>query len=239
MAVTPPGWYPDPHQTHQLRWWDGNAWTDHYSRPPPAPQSQGPLTAPRRRGPSLGFSIIVIAIGLAGVLLGGIVAGVGFVKNLTTTDNIDVPGRARFHLDAGRYLVYERIGTETSGLGTNFSEYGSISISAESVRVIDASGGELTVRPDTGGTETITRNSEVYTGAVAFRVPSEGDYEVQILDGRPGRALVARALGDTVRRAIPWVGLAIISGLVGLTGAILLVVGSVRRSRDRHLAPNA
>ena len=25
----PPGWYPNPADAAQLRWWDGNAWTDH------------------------------------------------------------------------------------------------------------------------------------------------------------------------------------------------------------------
>jgi len=30
-GVTPANWYPDPTQRHQLRYWDGNAWTDHVS----------------------------------------------------------------------------------------------------------------------------------------------------------------------------------------------------------------
>lgn len=31
----PPGWHPDPNRPGQLRWWDGNTWTDQY-RPVPS-----------------------------------------------------------------------------------------------------------------------------------------------------------------------------------------------------------
>ena len=31
MSTTPANWYPDPMNRHQLRYWDGNAWTDHVS----------------------------------------------------------------------------------------------------------------------------------------------------------------------------------------------------------------
>lgn len=31
MSVTPANWYPDPTNRHQLRYWDGTAWTDHVS----------------------------------------------------------------------------------------------------------------------------------------------------------------------------------------------------------------
>lgn len=30
-AGTEPNWYPDPHGRHELRYWDGSAWTDHVS----------------------------------------------------------------------------------------------------------------------------------------------------------------------------------------------------------------
>jgi uncharacterized protein YxjI len=31
MSSTPAGWHPDPMGRHQMRYWDGNAWTDHVS----------------------------------------------------------------------------------------------------------------------------------------------------------------------------------------------------------------
>ena len=34
-SATPAGWYADPSGQHALRWWDGNAWTDHVTAPGP------------------------------------------------------------------------------------------------------------------------------------------------------------------------------------------------------------
>ena len=31
MSTTPANWYPDPTQRHQMRYWDGTAWTAHVS----------------------------------------------------------------------------------------------------------------------------------------------------------------------------------------------------------------
>jgi len=44
MMQPPPGWYPDPGNANQSRWWDGQAWSSHT-----APASYGPWTPPPRR----------------------------------------------------------------------------------------------------------------------------------------------------------------------------------------------
>jgi len=45
MNTTPANWFPDPMKRHELRYWDGNAWTDHVSNN--GVQSTDPVKATR------------------------------------------------------------------------------------------------------------------------------------------------------------------------------------------------
>jgi hypothetical protein len=50
-APTPPGWYPDPAQQADLRWWDGQAWTAQTSAAaPPTPVIAPPAVPPQGFG---------------------------------------------------------------------------------------------------------------------------------------------------------------------------------------------
>jgi len=68
MNVTPAGWYPDPNDASQVRYWSGSAWTDHRS---PRGQALPPATnvrqVPAPPGPT-GKWYFVITLATVGLL---------------------------------------------------------------------------------------------------------------------------------------------------------------------------
>lgn len=63
MPATPPGWYPDPAQPAQQRWWDGARWTEHTA---PAAQAVG---APTPAASAVTSSRLKVWLIVGGVLL--------------------------------------------------------------------------------------------------------------------------------------------------------------------------
>ncbi len=225
MTDAAPGWFPDSNQQGRLRWWDGKAWTDHY-HDQPATTPPGPPAPARgaRPGPPLAISIVLLVLGVVIFSAGSITVGVSVFRNVTTGNTMTVPGRARFHLSSGNYLIYESVGTSREGGGD-------LSIDAGSVRITGPDGAAVAVNRSTGVTQTITRGNTDYEGAVDFKIDETGDYAFEVLDARPGRALVARSLGDTFRRALPWILIGGVGFVAAVAGLVMVIVGSVRRKR--------
>ena len=58
----PPGWHPDPDGSNQLRWWDGQQWTDQY-QPSPVSTSAGEKVS-MGRGKKIAIGAAVVFVGL-------------------------------------------------------------------------------------------------------------------------------------------------------------------------------
>lgn len=69
---TPAGWYPDPENSGQQRYWDGNAWTEQFA-PGNAPSAPTPSATKKPLYKSTWFIVVAALIGLGVIinLLGG------------------------------------------------------------------------------------------------------------------------------------------------------------------------
>lgn len=54
QSTPEPGWYDDPEQPGSLRWWDGQAWTDHRR---PLPTDPPPTGSPAVAGVAAGHAV--------------------------------------------------------------------------------------------------------------------------------------------------------------------------------------
>lgn len=73
-----PGWYPDPEQPGNIRWWDGMTWTNN-SRPAGPSEESGPPSAPPGPSPTAGATPFPTTPPPGGKNLGCLVGVIGGV----------------------------------------------------------------------------------------------------------------------------------------------------------------
>jgi hypothetical protein len=185
-------------------------------------------SAPRPPGPSLRLSIVLLVLGAALAVPTMIVGIVSIVGSAGHT--FAAPGPVRIHLGSGTYEVYEDTGSIS--IGSSFSPNDDVTITPSDVTVTGA-GGNVEVYDRGTVRESRSSDGDEFVGAVRFTTPSAGDYVVSVRNSQR-RMLVARPFTDTVRAALGWFALAVLGGLVGAAGIVLLIVGAVRRSRTRN-----
>jgi len=84
--------------------------------------------------------------------------------------------------------------------------------------------------------ENITRQGDIYTGAVEFQAPVAGTYQIQITTPGQENVLIARPISQAFGNLLPLVGIGSLGGLLVLVGGVLVIVGSVRRGRAKRAA---
>jgi hypothetical protein len=187
--------------------------------------------AARLPGPSLRVAISLMLVGAALAIPTFIAGIVPVVRAITNPIQFDAPGPVRVHLGKGTYMVYEDKGA--SSIGSSFSFDDSVTITPADVMVSAVDGTNLEVRDRGTIRETLTRNGDRFVGAVRFTTPASGDYVVSVHEATARPVLIARPFSNVVRSGLGWFALAGVGGLAFGVGVVLLIVGSVRRSRVR------
>jgi hypothetical protein len=193
-----------------------------YPMPAPAPDRS------REPGPKLGHSITLLVAGGLIAVVSAVLFLIPLVGTFTSREYV-APIHLSLHLHHARYTVYERSGT-TSGFGIN---RGPVTIDPSQVTVRDPDGQSVFVFSP-GTTETITRNSNVYTGAVQFDAPTNGNYDIRLETTVPTTVLITRSLGDAVRSVLVWIATGAVGGIMFIGGLVMLIVGVTRRGRARR-----
>src|SRR5262245_32324933 len=88
---------------------------------------------------------------------------------------IDAPGTTHLDLAAGRWIIFERTGTDENFGPAQRQTNGPNTITVANVEVTDLEGNSQSVRGVTGD-QSLTQGSETFTGAVEFSVPTDGRY---------------------------------------------------------------
>jgi hypothetical protein len=194
---------------------------------PPYAMPAPPAARAGQPGPKLGVSITLLVLG-AVIGIGSAIAVTVPLVGTFTSREYAAPTHLSLHLRHARYTVYERSGTR-SGLGIN---PGPVSIEPGQVIVTDPDGQRVFVdRP--GTTETITRDSTVYTGAVQFDARTTGNYDIR-LETMSTRVLITRSLGDAIRSVLVWIGTGAVGAVLFLAVLVMIIVGATRRGRARR-----
>jgi len=191
---------------------------------------------PRPPGPSLRVAIALIVAGAAlafPTLIAGVVPLFGSGGQTFTA-----PGTQRMHLGKGTYVVYEDTGPVS--IGSAFSSDDEVTITPDDVTVAGSTGANVAVGgPWFGFDRGPSRDSRSSDGdrfveVARFTTPASGDFAVGVRSAQPKKILVARPLTDTIRSVLGWFALAGAGGLTCAVGIVLLIVGSVRRTRVRN-----
>ena len=182
----------------------------------------------RASGPRAGVAIAVMLAGLA-VAIPTFIVGVVPIIRTFRTPRFVAPGAVTVHLRRATYMVYEDTGANS--IGSSFSSSDAVTVTPADVTVVGTDGTRVGVVDRGAIRESLTSGGDRFVGAVRFTTPAAGAYTVTVHSATTKIVLIARPLSTTLRSSLVWFALSGLGGLVFATGVVLLIVGSVRRTR--------
>ena len=174
------------------------------------------------------IGVILVALVVAGY--GAFQIGRSAVAALTS-EAVATPSLIERDLDAGRYTVFERVGSQHSVGPITYSESGSPDLGPSDIQVTGPDGESVLVEVWSIG-ETIERGDALYVGAAGFTAERAGRYTVDVA-GAPTEVVLARRIFDGTSSALVTLGIGAVTGCLAVIALIATVL--VRSSRRRAL----
>jgi hypothetical protein len=220
------------------------------SYPPPPPGAPVPAAdgKPRLRGRTpLRLAIIFLILGIAGIVVGGVIAVNGALKKVDNFERITIPSAASgtvaskkidFGGTGGFIAYYESKNADSSG------------IPAIPVRLTTPSGKQTILQTPYGGksggkdVKSLTYDYNGHKGVALwqFTVTEKGTYTVEVAGSSQadpdGKIAFGRSIGKSTAIGAT---LIVVGVLLLIAGIILLIIGLVKRSRSKkeHAAAQA
>lgn len=166
------------------------------------------------------MSLVVMVIGLVQI---AIETGGAFVDTLTT-ESRPTPVTAELDLDEGRYTVFELTGRTEGTDDYQVIEERGTTITPDLITVTGPDSEPVEVR-SSSVSETVTRNTAIYTDVATFTVDEPGFYTVQVDAPEPTEVIIGPAIGSGFGDAVPWVLAALGAVLVMVLGIALVFLG--------------
>ena len=193
-----------------------------------------------RRGRRLIVAGVVVAV--AALIVGatsGVVVGLSVGRPLSealTSPSRPTPVDEQVSLKAGRYTVFELVGQRSTRGPLTTTRTTAPTVTPDAIDVTGPDGVRITASGFTSGSESMTRDEDVYAGVARFVVAEPGQHHVRIDSPAGQRVVIAPSFGSGLGAALTWVVTGIASLLALVAGVVLIVVGMVRRRRPPALA---
>lgn len=176
----------------------------------------------RPAGPRLRVSLAVLLFGVIAVVVAFIGLGEALVHTVSDAAILSSPGSESVNCKPGSYVLYVESGSPPLPTAP-----GSV--------VVTSPGGMNVPLELQSRSETVTRGGARFSGKVSFSASTSGSYTITVRASGI-TVLVAPSFTTIARENLGWVVLLVAGFLATLTGLVLVIVGAVRRSRERRQA---
>jgi hypothetical protein len=187
----------------------------------------------RRRG-ALTLGVVLAGAGVLAIVTFVGVAGVRLNSATSTLGRpaLATPMHVTQALADTDYAVFELTGHRGGAGPITVRENDAPTVTPDDVTVTAPDGSPIPTRGPGSGTETFSRDHEIYTAAVYFRAPVEGAYRIWVNGDGSHRVLVNRSTGGQFRDLLRLLPLLFTAAPLVVTGTGLILL-AVRWRPDR------